>query len=189
MTIWDGEFTDAYFAQPAPDPAMFGMPTEDDGGREDPLLSRRALGDHRLPPRRGRAPGRPDPGRDRGRRGVGRQVHRAHRRRRSRRCSASQPTVFPSHHGGFNGGDGPLRGQAGRVRGPAARGARRGDSPLVGGRRGVPGHGQRGGVAEDRRDGDPARADQAQPDRALAERPTPGEALARRSGTPGAGGR
>jgi hypothetical protein len=30
---------DAEFAsQPAPDPAMFGLPTEDDGGRTDPLL-------------------------------------------------------------------------------------------------------------------------------------------------------
>lgn len=39
MTSWQGEFTDDYFAQPAPDPAMFGMPTEDDGNRDDPLLS------------------------------------------------------------------------------------------------------------------------------------------------------
>ena len=31
MTSWQGEFTDAYFAQPDPDPAMFGMPTDDDG--------------------------------------------------------------------------------------------------------------------------------------------------------------
>jgi hypothetical protein len=37
--MWQGEFTDAYFAQPAPDPAAFGMPTEDDGKRDDPLLS------------------------------------------------------------------------------------------------------------------------------------------------------
>src|ERR687886_33858 len=33
MTSWRGEFTDEYFAQPAPDPAMFGMSTEDDGSR------------------------------------------------------------------------------------------------------------------------------------------------------------
>jgi pimeloyl-ACP methyl ester carboxylesterase len=39
MTGWQGEFTDTYFAQPAPDPAAFGMPTEDDGKRDDPLLS------------------------------------------------------------------------------------------------------------------------------------------------------
>ncbi|HEY0998226.1 MAG TPA: hypothetical protein VGD83_01190, partial [Streptosporangiaceae bacterium] len=39
MTSWRGEFTDDYFAQPAPDPAQFGMPAEDDGSRDDPLLS------------------------------------------------------------------------------------------------------------------------------------------------------
>jgi pimeloyl-ACP methyl ester carboxylesterase len=39
FTIWPGEFTDDYFAQPAADPATFGMPAEDDGTRTDPLLS------------------------------------------------------------------------------------------------------------------------------------------------------
>jgi pimeloyl-ACP methyl ester carboxylesterase len=33
-----GEFPDGFAQQPAPDPAMFGMPTEDDGTRTDPLL-------------------------------------------------------------------------------------------------------------------------------------------------------
>jgi hypothetical protein len=45
MTSWQGEFTDEhdeYFAQPAPDPVVFGMPTEDDGSRDDPLLSDRS---------------------------------------------------------------------------------------------------------------------------------------------------
>src|SRR3982074_433669 len=41
MTSWQGEFTDDYFATPAPDPAQFGMTTEDDGSRDDPLLSAR----------------------------------------------------------------------------------------------------------------------------------------------------
>src|SRR4051812_43803329 len=31
MTSWRGEFTDAYFAQPAADPAAFGMAADDDG--------------------------------------------------------------------------------------------------------------------------------------------------------------
>ncbi len=39
LTAWPGEFTDAYLAQPAPDPAQFGMPADDDGRRDDPLLS------------------------------------------------------------------------------------------------------------------------------------------------------
>src|SRR5205807_4656442 len=39
MTSWPGEFTDEYLAQPAPDPAAFGMPTRDDGSPDSPLLS------------------------------------------------------------------------------------------------------------------------------------------------------
>src|SRR5919108_6562717 len=42
MTSWQGEFTDDYFAPPAPDPAHFGMSTDDDGSRDDPLLSDRS---------------------------------------------------------------------------------------------------------------------------------------------------
>ena len=34
----EGEITPEFAAQPAPDPAMFGMPAEDDGNRTDPLL-------------------------------------------------------------------------------------------------------------------------------------------------------
>ena len=33
-----GEFPDGFAQQPGPDPAMFGMPAEDDGSRTDPLL-------------------------------------------------------------------------------------------------------------------------------------------------------
>ena len=39
LTSVQGEFTDEYLAQPDPDPAQFGLPTEDDGNRGDPLLS------------------------------------------------------------------------------------------------------------------------------------------------------
>src|SRR3954452_1850355 len=42
MTSWRGEFTDEYFAQPAADPTAFGMPAEDDGSRDNPLLSERS---------------------------------------------------------------------------------------------------------------------------------------------------
>ncbi|HEX5331275.1 MAG TPA: alpha/beta hydrolase [Cellulomonas sp.] len=38
LSSWQGEFTDA-FASQAPDPAVFGLPTDDDGARDDPLLS------------------------------------------------------------------------------------------------------------------------------------------------------
>ena len=35
LTSWRGEVTDEFLATPLPDPAMFGMPTEDDGSRDD----------------------------------------------------------------------------------------------------------------------------------------------------------
>ncbi len=39
LTMWQDEFTDEYLTRPLPDPAAFGMPTDDDGTRTDPLLS------------------------------------------------------------------------------------------------------------------------------------------------------
>ena len=39
MSSWVGEFTDAYFAGPPADADAFGLPSEDDGTRDDPLLS------------------------------------------------------------------------------------------------------------------------------------------------------
>src|SRR5437764_11573481 len=42
MTSWRGDFTGEYFAKPAADPVLFGMPAEDDGSRDDPLLSDRS---------------------------------------------------------------------------------------------------------------------------------------------------
>jgi hypothetical protein len=50
LASWQGEFTDEYFAQPAPDPVAFGMPTEDDGSRDDPLLSTRIVPPRTRPP-------------------------------------------------------------------------------------------------------------------------------------------
>ncbi|MDN5854479.1 MAG: alpha/beta hydrolase [Actinomycetia bacterium] len=39
MSSWSGEFTDAFTAREAPDPSAFGLPADDDGSRDDPLLS------------------------------------------------------------------------------------------------------------------------------------------------------
>jgi hypothetical protein len=39
LTSWRGEFPDEYADRPAPDPATFGLPADDDGSRDDPLLS------------------------------------------------------------------------------------------------------------------------------------------------------
>jgi len=38
LVMFDGELPADYLAQPAPDPAMFGMSSEDDGTRTNPLL-------------------------------------------------------------------------------------------------------------------------------------------------------
>jgi pimeloyl-ACP methyl ester carboxylesterase len=110
MTSWRGEFTDEYFAQPAPDPAQFGMPAGDDGSRDDPLLSDRswAVSGYRpdpdalaaAPTRIVIAVGEESAGTFTGRTSVA-----------TAELLGQQATVFPSHHGGFVGGDTPYAGQ------------------------------------------------------------------------------
>jgi pimeloyl-ACP methyl ester carboxylesterase len=110
MTSWQGEFTDDYFARPAPDPAAFGMPTEDDGSRDDPLLSDRswAVSGHRpdvdaltaAPTRIVIAVGEESLGTFTGRASVATAT-----------LLGQQATVFPSHHGGFLDGEFGYAGQ------------------------------------------------------------------------------
>lgn len=110
MTSWRGEFTDEYFARPAPDPAQFGMTAEDDGSRDDPILSDRsaAVSGYRpdfdtlqaSPARIVIAVGEESMGTFTGRTSM------AVAERLGR-----QATVFPSHHGGFVGGDSGYAGQ------------------------------------------------------------------------------
>ena len=110
MSSWRGEFTDDYFAQPAPDPAAFGMPTEDDGSRDDPLLSDRswAVSGYRpdvealaaAPTRVVIAVGEESEGVFTGRTAVA-----------TAELLGQQATVFPSHHGGFLGGEFGYAGQ------------------------------------------------------------------------------
>ncbi|SNX66530.1 pimeloyl-ACP methyl ester carboxylesterase [Streptomyces sp. TLI_55] len=104
MTSWKGEFTDAYFALPEADPATFGMPTEDDGSREEPLLSDRswAVSSHRpdadaiaaAPTHVVIAVGEESEGVLTGRTAVA-----------TAELLGRQVTVFPSHHGGFRDGE------------------------------------------------------------------------------------
>lgn len=42
----EGEFPADYLNRPAPDPAAFGMPTEDDGSRDDALMQNIVTGNH-----------------------------------------------------------------------------------------------------------------------------------------------
>jgi hypothetical protein len=110
MTSWRGEFTDEYFAQPAADPAALGMPTEDDGSRDDPLLSDRswAITSYRpdveaLRSARTRvviAVGEESEGTFTGRASVA-----------TAELLGQEATVFPSHHGGFLGGEFGYAGQ------------------------------------------------------------------------------
>jgi hypothetical protein len=46
MYAWEGEFTDAYFAQPDRNPAQFGLPGEDDGSTAAALPRRGGVPQH-----------------------------------------------------------------------------------------------------------------------------------------------
>jgi pimeloyl-ACP methyl ester carboxylesterase len=119
MTSWRGEFTDDYFSQPEPDPVLFGMPADDDGSRDDPLLSDRswAVSSYRLdagalaaaPARVVIAVGEESLGTFTGRTSLA-----------TAELLSQQATVFPSHHGGFLGGEFGYAGQpeafAGKLR-------------------------------------------------------------------------
>jgi pimeloyl-ACP methyl ester carboxylesterase len=109
-TMWHGEFNDEYFAQPLPDPAQLGLPPEDDGARDNVLLSHRsdAVTDYQpnydalkaAPTRLVIALGEES---------TGTFTARAAQALAER--LGLEPAVFPSHHGGFTGEDSPLAGQ------------------------------------------------------------------------------
>ncbi|MFI8357251.1 alpha/beta fold hydrolase [Streptomyces cyaneofuscatus] len=104
MTSWEGEFTEAYFAQPEPDPAAFGMPAEDDGSRDDPLLSDRSWAISGYQPDADAITAAPT----RVVIAVGEESEAVLTGRTSAATAEllGQPlTVFPSHHGGFLDGE------------------------------------------------------------------------------------
>ena len=99
-----GPFTAEVAGQPAPDPAMFGLPAEDDGSRTDPLLGQNMLTSIDYEPdfdalrsastqlvmaageeSEGQLPGR-------GALAVAERL-------------GTKPVLFPSGHGGFLGGE------------------------------------------------------------------------------------
>jgi pimeloyl-ACP methyl ester carboxylesterase len=110
MTSWQGEYTDEFFAQPTPDPAAFGLPAEDDGKRDDPLLSDRALAVTAYRPdveALAASPARVVIA-------VGEESLHTFTGRTSVATAAllgQEATVFPSHHGGFLGGEYGYAGQ------------------------------------------------------------------------------
>ena len=112
LTMWPGEFTDDYFAQPPADPAMFGMPTDDDGSRDDMLLSERAVTVTRYDYDLDAITASPT----RVVLGVGEETGETITARTTRAVAdrlGVEPVVFPSHHGGFVGG-GPENPYAGK---------------------------------------------------------------------------
>jgi pimeloyl-ACP methyl ester carboxylesterase len=102
MTSWPGEFTEDYFAQPAADPAAFGLPTEDDGTRDDPLLSDRSWAVSSYRPDVDALAAAPTRvviavGEETGNTFTGRTAEA------TAELLGQEVTVFPSHHGGFAG--------------------------------------------------------------------------------------
>jgi len=110
MTSWQGEFTDEYAAQPPPDPAQFGMSSDDDGSRDDPLLSdvSNAVTDYQLdvdavhaaPTRVVVAVGIESEG-----------TFTARTSEATAQALGQETVVFPSHHGGFMDGEFGYAGQ------------------------------------------------------------------------------
>ncbi|WP_136054537.1 alpha/beta hydrolase [Microbacterium sp. K24] len=110
MTAWEGEVTDEYFAQPAPDPAAFGMPTDDDGKRDDPLLSDRSWAVCLYEPDLEALKAAPT----RVVIAVGEESLKVYTGRTAIALAqqlGQEATVFPSHHGGFMGGEFGYAGQ------------------------------------------------------------------------------
>jgi pimeloyl-ACP methyl ester carboxylesterase len=110
LTSHIGELPEDWSEQPAPDPAMFGLPTEDDGSRDDPLLGSAMLivPTYELdfealaaaPTMIYLAVGTES---------AGQMTARAPHEIADR--LGSEPVVFPSHHGGFLGDEYGMPGQ------------------------------------------------------------------------------
>jgi pimeloyl-ACP methyl ester carboxylesterase len=107
----------AYASQPAPDPAMFGLPTEDDGNRTDPLLFQNIVTCTHYEPdfdALQAASTRIVPGA--GAESEGEMAHRGAEAVAER--LGSELVIFPSGHGGFLGNE---YGQPGDPEGFAAK--------------------------------------------------------------------
>ncbi len=104
VTSHRGPFPDDVASQATPDPATFGMPTEDDGTRTDVMLGQNIIGTthyepdfdalRAAPTRIVVAAGAESEGEmaNRGAHAVAERL-------------GTEPVIFPSHHGGFLGGE------------------------------------------------------------------------------------
>jgi len=99
-----GEFAADFAQQPAPDPTMFGLPTEDDGSRTDPLLGLALVGSIGYEPDLEAL--RAASTRIVIAAGAESEGEMAHRGALAvAECLGIEPVVFPSNHGGFLGGE------------------------------------------------------------------------------------
>ncbi len=101
---YKGAITPEFAAQPPPDPSMFGLPTEDDGTRTDPLLAQTILSTTHY-----------EPDFDALRAASTRIVMAAGAESRDQMAYrgafavaerlGTEPVIFPGDHGGFHGGE------------------------------------------------------------------------------------
>ena len=104
LVMYDGEIPADYTERPAPDPAMFGLPTEDDGSRDDALLGQNLRGCTSYQPDFDAL----DKAKDRIVIGVGEESGNALAGRGGKAVAERlglTPVVFPSNHGGFLGNE------------------------------------------------------------------------------------
>lgn len=104
-----GPMTLDFAAQPAPDPAMFGLPTEDNGDRTDPLLGQNIVScTHYEPDLDALRAASTRIVMAAGTESAGQMAHRSAVALAER--LGLEPVVFPSDHGGFLGGEYGQRG-------------------------------------------------------------------------------
>lgn len=110
IVMHQGPITDEFLAQPAPDPAMFGMSAEDDGSRNDVLVGQNIIGNTHYEPDFDAL--RAAPTRivvAVGEESAGTLAHRGGEAVAER--LGTKPVVFPGGHGGFQGNEYGMPGQ------------------------------------------------------------------------------
>jgi pimeloyl-ACP methyl ester carboxylesterase len=99
-----GPFPDDIAQQPAPDPSMFGLPTEDDGSRTDVMLAQNIInGTHYEPDFDALRAASTRIVIAAGAESEGEMAYRGAHAVAER--LGTEPVIFPSHHGGFLGGE------------------------------------------------------------------------------------
>jgi hypothetical protein len=105
-----GPFTPEVVGQPGPAPAMFGLPADDDGRRDDPLLGQGLIAiTHYEPDFDALRSASTRIVLGKGEESTGQMANRGADAVAER--LGMTPIVFPSHHGGFVGGEGGWAGQ------------------------------------------------------------------------------